>query len=464
MRLFQLCVLPLLLAATTLAQTEQPAAAKKRTPPQPFFEWSKLDFPQSEYAARRAAMLTQLARIDGGVMLIPAGHGRSHGATFRQLDDFLYFTGLEVPQSMLVLDGDAKSATLFLPPTDKRFGNIARRNDFPGRALLRDPAIGKATGIADIQPFSQLPSRVAAWVKSKRVLLVNPGRPRLRPLMTSWIGDASPVDHLRRHLGALHPDANVQSAFTAIAALRMIKSAAEIETLRRACDVTCKSIVEAAHAVAVGVDERTLEGVLELGFKKRGSQRRAFDSIIKSGPNSLWPWRILAAHYDRRNRAMIDGDLVIFDVGCERNYYVTDVGRTFPANGTFSKRQREILAISTSAADAIIAAAKPGVTLSQLLRVAHATIPAEHRRYMQTGSFFGHHVGLSTGDPTSFTAPLRPGMVFTVEPWYYNHDEQIAVFIEDMIVITEDGCENLTAQLPRSAEQLEAMMKSSTPK
>lgn len=458
MRLSQLCVLSLLLAASALAQSEPPTAGKKRTPPQPFFAWSRLEFPQSEYVARRAAMLAQLKQLGGGVMLIPAGHGRSHGGTFRQLDDFLYFTGLEVPQSMLVFDGDANAVTLFLPPTDKRFGNIARRNDFPGRALLRDPAIGEATGIADVQPFSQLQSLVAACVATKRVLFVNPGRTKLQPLATSWIADTSPVDNLRRHLATRHPEASVQSAFPAIATLRMVKSAAEIDALRRACDVTCKAIVEAAQAVAISVDERTLEGILELGFKKRGSQRRAFDSIIKSGPNSLWPWRILAAHYDRRNRAMLDGDLVIFDVGCELNYYVTDVGRTFPANGTFNARQREILEISTKAADAIIAAAKPGVTLSQLLRIAHATIPAEHRRYMQTGSFFGHHVGLSTGDPTSFTTPLQPGMVFTVEPWYYNHDEQIAVFIEDMIVITEGGCENLTAQLPRSAAQLEALM------
>lgn len=458
-RRHQLCLVSLLLAATADAQSEQPAASKQRTPPQPFFAWSRLEFPTEEYVARRAAMLSWLKRVGGGVMLIPAGHGRSHGETFRQLDDFLYFTGLEIPQSMLALDSDANTATLFLPPTDKRFENVSRRNDFPGRALVRDPAIGKATGTAEVQSITQLEARVATWVANQRVLFVNPGTPKLRPMTTAWITDTPPIDNLRRHLSKLHPSANLRSAYLGVAELRMIKSEREIEALRSACDITCKAIVEAAQAVAVGVDERTLEGVLELGFKKRGSQRRAFDSIIKSGPNSLWPWRILASHYDRRNRAMRNGDLVIFDVGCEFNYYVTDVGRTFPANGSFRKRQREILAISTAAADAIIAAAKPGTTLRQLLRIAYDTIPSEHRRYMQTGSFFGHHVGLSTGDPTSFSAPLQAGMVFTVEPWYYNHDEQIAVFVEDMIVITEHGCENLTAQLPRSAEQLEALMK-----
>ena len=82
---------------------------------------------------------------------------------------------------------------------------------------------------------------------------------------------------------------------------------------------------------------------MEAEFKRQGSQRLAFSSIIKSGPNSLWPWRILASHYDRRNRTMETGELVIFDVGCEYNYYSSDVGRTFPVSGKFSPKQREIL-------------------------------------------------------------------------------------------------------------------------
>lgn len=405
-------------------------------------------------------MLAQLRELGGGIMLVPAGEGRSHGETFRQLDDFNYFTGLELPSSMLVLDANANTAQLFVPATDNRFANPARRNDFPGRILLRDPAIGKSTSIDAVRSYSELSAKLAEWVGQGRKVFVNPGRATISQRPATAFAVPTPVEVLVTHLLAQHPKADVHSAFAALASLRMVKSPAELARIRRACDITCASIREAAAAVRAGVDERTLEGVLELGYKLRGSQRRAFDSIIKSGPNSLWPWRILAAHYDRRNRSMQNGDLVIFDVGCELNYYVTDIGRTFPVSGKFSERQREILAISTNAADAIIAAAKPGVTLSDLLRVALATIPTEHRRYMQTGSFFGHHVGLATGDPTLFGAPLRPGMVFTVEPWYYNHDEQIAVFVEDMIVITEGGCENLTAKLPRTAEQLEALVGS----
>ena len=84
-------------------------------------------------------------------------------------------------------------------------------------------------------------------------------------------------------------------------------------------------------------------------------------------------------------------------------------------------------------------------------------IPAGHRKYMQTSHYFGHHIGLSVGDSSLEDALLRPGMVFTVEPWYYNHDQQIAVFIEDDVLVTSTGVENLTKDLPRTPEALERM-------
>ena len=156
---------------------------------------------------------------------------------------------------------------------------------------------------------------------------------------------------------------------------------------------------------------------------------------------------------------MEDGELVILDVGCEIGGYVSDVGRTFPVGGSFTDQQREKLEMSTAVADAIIAAVRPGVTFADLMMVAREAIPDSEEQFMQTGSFFGHHIGLSAGDPVVEDAPLEEGMVFTVEPWYYNHGEGIAVFVEDVIRVTADGAEVLTSRLPRTPEQLEALMK-----
>ena len=211
--------------------------------------------------------------------------------------------------------------------------------------------------------------------------------------------------------------------------------------------------------MTAGVDERTLEGHFQLACKKGWSKRVPFHPIVKSGPNSLRPWRVLTAHYDRRNRRLENGDLVIFDVGCEFDHFVSDVGRTFPVSGRFTPEQRRALELSTSVSDAIIAAVKPGITLLDLQEVAESHIPNDQKKYMQTGLYFGHHIGLSTGTPVLTDEPLQPGMIFTVEPWYYNHDDQISVFIEDVILVTETGAEVLSDDLPRSAEELEKLVR-----
>jgi Xaa-Pro aminopeptidase len=183
-----------------------------------------------------------------------------------------------------------------------------------------------------------------------------------------------------------------------------------------------------------------------------------FHPIIKSGPNSLWAWRILASHYDRRNRAVRDGELVIFDVGCELDHYVSDVGRTVPVSGKFTPAQARAIDAQRRVADAIIDAIRPGVTLAAVTEAGRDAISPEMRPYMQTGSFYSHHLGLSTGDPVLTDEPLRAGMVFTVEPWYYNHDDGISVFVEDMVLVTDEGVEILTGSLPRTVEGLEDLV------
>jgi len=306
-----------------------------------------------------------------------------------------------------------------------------------------------------VRPNSALEAALASWIEAGRILWIDTGS-------ASLAGPGSPDpfalrDEARAFELFLHerfPAARIENAFPEVARLRMVKGPEEVERIRRACAVTVAGIRAAARAIRPGVDERTLEGVLEAAFKAGGAQRPAFDSIVKSGPNSLWPWRILAAHYDRRNRTLAAGELVIFDVGCELDHYASDVGRTFPVSGRFTPEQAERLRKVTATADAILAAVRPGVTLVELRAVAEASLPPEERAHMQTGSFFGHHIGLDVGDASLLDAPLEPGMVFTIEPWYYDHEDDVAIFIEDVVLVTETGVENLTAELPRSAEEL----------
>ena len=432
----------------------------ERTAPQRFFDWTKLQFTVREHRARRERMIASLRKVGGGVFLAPSSARRSGGETFRQLDDFLYFTGLELPDSILAIDADGKRSVLFAPDSDLRFENQKRPNDFPGRPLGTDPSIAKESGIHEVRPIKSFGAQVRSWGERGRIIWLNPGRggPISRPAVEPIPG-RSPIDALLAYLHVVDPNLKTANAFDHIAPLRMIKSPAEIATIRRACTITIEGIRHAASHIRDGVDERLLEGELEVAFKRKGAQRVAFDSIIKSGPNSLWPWRILASHYDRRNRAMHRGELVIFDVGCELNHYASDMGRTFPVSGRFTDQQRRILSMVTAVSDAMIAAIRPGVTLADVQAAGESKIPPEHRKYMQTRHYFGHHIGLSVGDLSLDDALLEPGMIFTVEPWYYNHDEKIAVFIEDDVLVTSTGVENLTKELPRSPEALERMTR-----
>jgi Xaa-Pro aminopeptidase len=450
------CVRSLLLISTLSASAfAQPQRAER------FADWTRPVYPAQEYAARHARAIALLGGND--VLLVPSAEGTSGGETFRQHDDFEYFTGLEVPRSILVIDGRLKQTRLFVPTRDPRFENSGRPNDFPGRTLAADPALRVMTDVDAVLADTALESYLADVVARGARVLINHGR-------AGTPGGGAPSSFLAPAAGELlianlqrvHPGASLQNAFVLMAQLRMIKSEREIATMRTAASVTAAAIEHGAALVRPGVDERSLIGAFTADCMALGSQRDAFTPIIKSGDNSLWPWRILGAHYNRRNRQMRAGELVIYDVGCELDHYASDVGRTFPVGGRFTARQRELVEMVRLISDAVIAAARPGITLADLQRVAAAAIPAAAQPYMQAPLYFGHHLGLDSGDPSLPDAPLAAGMIFTIEPWYYNHDEKIGVFLEDEILITATGSENLTAGLPRDAAGLERLRAGGT--
>lgn len=431
-----------------------------QTPEQSYFEWTDLPFSKEELIQRRTKFVKLLKKQGkSGLVLIPARDMYSHGETFRQLDDFYYFTGLELPNAILALDLAMDSIVLYVPERDLRFENGSRRNDFPGRPFLYDQEIADKTDLR-LKNIATLSTLLDLKANTNTSILINCGRQGpISFLSEEYISSPAPFQILIHALQSKHNGLKYENIYGSVALIRMIKSPSEIELLRKAVTITEKGIITACKSIKPGIDERFLEGVMEGDFKMNGAQRLAFGSIIKSGPNSLWPWRILATHYNRRNRVMTNGDLVIFDVGCEYNQYVSDVGRTFPVSGKFSERQLEILQMEMDISNQIIEFIKPGITFHDIRQLTDRIIPEDAKTYMQVGLFFGHHLGLSTGDPNLSSLTLQPGMVFTVEPWYYNHDEQISVFTEDVILITKDGNEILSKTLPRTPEGLERLMK-----
>ncbi len=445
-------------AAFTCGAPWTPLAAQ--APEQRYADWARPDFRPQEYEYRRGHTMDGLRDSGGGLLLTPSSDGVTHGGTFRQLDDFWYLTGLEIPSSMLVLDADRRRSLLFMPSRDPRFENPGRPNDFPGRPLLDDYQLRSIAGIDEYRDVEELEAFLLDRVAAGTALRVNAGvagplpEPSV-PLIGALDANAALLYRLRLN----HPEAEIVNAFEVVARMRMVKSPAEIVRMRAAADATVAGIRAAADRIGPGIDERTLQGEFERSCRSFGAQGMPFTPIVKSGPNSLWPWRILAAHYNRRNRAMHAGEVVILDVGCEVDGYVSDVGRTFPVSGTFSDLQREKLTLINGVAEAIMAAVRPGTNLRELTAVAYRAIPDAEEAHMQAPVFFGHHIGLSAGDPSLVDEPLAPGMIFTVEPWYYNHELGVSVFVEEVVLVTEDGAEVLTTALPREPKALAEMVR-----
>lgn len=431
-----------------------------QTPEQSYFEWTDMPFTKEELANRRSKLMKDIKGLGKtGIVLIPSKDGFSFGETFRQLDNFYYFTGLELPNSILVLDLTNSVSKVFTPARDLRFESSSRPNDFPGRPLATDTQISLRSGLSlhDISEFSELMDVKASIATT---VFVDNGRPgAIRFASKDYISSPSPIQIMLQALQTQHAGFTFENIYESVARVRMIKSPAEIEIMRKSTAINVEGIKTAAKMIKAGIDERYLEGILEGNYKNNGAHRLAFGSIIKSGPNSHWPWRILATHYNRRNRMLQQGEMVIFDVGCEYKNYVSDVGRTFPVSGKFTNIQKHILTMEVGIADQIIDFIKPGITFADIKELTDRIIPQDAKKYMQVDLFFGHHIGLSTGDPKLSDAALKPGMIFTVEPWYYNHDAQISVFTEDVILVTENGCEVLSKELPRTPSDLETLMQ-----
>jgi Xaa-Pro aminopeptidase len=263
--------------------------------------------------------------------------------------------------------------------------------------------------------------------------------------------------------------------------LRRVKADVELSHMRRAAAITNEAHRVAMQLARPGVNEYEVEAALTRVFRERGAERQAYRPIVGSGANAT------ILHYIKNNRVMQDGDLLLIDAGCEYAYYASDVTRTFPVNGRFSPAQRRIYEIVLQAEEDAIAAAKPGVTFDDLHAVTVRVVTqglidlgfitgpvdvaiSEERYkpfYMHSA---GHYLGMDVHDVGLYSMDGRPraleaGVVLTVEPGIYiaadNSDvpeefRGIGVRIEDDVLITSDGYENLTAAIPKSVADVEA--------
>ncbi|MSP25753.1 MAG: M24 family metallopeptidase [Myxococcales bacterium] len=423
------------------------------------------------YAERRRQVLE---RIEGAAIILSAPatiRNNDVEQPWRQDSDLYYLTGCDEPESVLVLSKTHAEhrAVLFLRPRDPE------REVWDGERVGVEAAPARF-GVDAAFPITELRKSLPAYLNGASELVYEHGRQHeLDTLVDQAVTDVrargravAGWPRTRRH-----PDGVWHE-------LRLRKSDAELALMRRAAAITTEAHVAAMAAARAGAFEYELEAVLLEAFHRGGAERVAYSPIVGSGPNAT------VLHYRANRRKLEEGELILIDAGCEYGYYASDVTRTFPVNGRYSVPQRKIYEAVLAAQEAAILATKPGTTIEELHAITVRTLTAgmldvglltgtleealekeEYRRYYMHRT--SHWIGMDVHDVGAYFVggkprPLEPGMVFTIEPGIYVGANDlrappefrgIGVRIEDDILVTETGHENLTAAIPKSVDEIE---------
>jgi Xaa-Pro aminopeptidase len=432
-------------------------------------------FPPEEFAARRAKVMAQ---IGDGVAILQGATERPGEQPLRQNNQFFYLTGVVEPRAILVIDGKAKRSTLYL------YGGAERRGRMFGSAMVPGDAAAAATGIEAVRPRDEFAKAVEEFAREGRALYT-PFRPEVLGSASAsdaaasaratredpWDGRLSREEVFIQKLKALASQVNAQNLDPILDAMRAFKSPREIAVIREATRIAGLGIMEAMREARPGLYEYELQAPAEFVFKKYGSQGAAYFALIATGRNTLY------SHYHKNTARLQDGDLVQFDYAPDYKYYVSDVTRVFPANGKFTARQREFYTIYLRLYQSLMTSIKVHARPSDIIKEAVAKMDAvmanfkfadpkikeaatrfvERYRASKANSL-GHTIGMEVHDVRLPTQTLEPGQIFTIEPAMTIPDEHIGMRLEDVILITETGYENLSAFVPIEIVDIERLM------
>lgn len=474
---YRLC-LALLAAACLLPLLSKTAAAQDGVP------LFTSDFPPGEFAERRAKVYDAIG--EGGLALVQGAPSPAGYVRFRQTNEFYYLCGVEVPHAYLLLVGGQRRAALYLPRRKEG------RERAEGKVLSAEDAelVKRLSGVDAVYGLDLLGEHLARYARGTQWRTVwtpySPaeGASMSRDLATRAVADASsdPWDGTGSREGRLigmlrerFPQFEVRDLTPALDRARLVKSPREIELIRKATRLSGLALMEAMRSTAPGISEYELDAVAKYVYYRNGAQGDAYYSLIASGPNAVYP------HYNAGKRVMRDGDFLLMDYAPDVGYYMSDVTRMWPVNGKFSDWQRELYGFYLECYTAILKHIRPGATAAEIMREA----AADMRRALERTKFskpayeaaarafvkdyeedaaapcasLGHWVGMATHDVGQDCGPLRPGMVFTIEPQLVVPEEKIYIRLEDMIVVGEKKADVLTTFVPSDIPGVERLMR-----
>lgn len=393
---------------------------------------------------RRNKLNGQLQNKD--LVIIYGATAPSYPRYFLQDNNFLYFTELHTPDAVVIFykQNNKLSSKLFIER------GIPELVVWEGAKLSLEEA-RDISGIQSVHYLDQMEWHLSNHLSSSKNVYMN--------IKLNSLNSQPKKQHaLSKEIKQTYPYINLFDITDLMSPLRSVKDKVEIARLKTAIDHTREGILAIMQQAEAGMMEYELEALLQYEIMRRGNRHMGFKSIIASGKNAA------TLHYSDNNSRIGNQDLILLDVGGAYQNYSADISRTFPVAGKFTPRQAEVYSEVLKINQLIIKEVKPGVSLVKLnektvelitealFRLKLIKDKADYRKYYMHS--VSHHLGMDTHDLGSRTSVLEKGNIITVEPGIYIPEEKIGVRIEDDILVTEKGYENLSHHIPKEIDEL----------
>jgi len=384
---------------------------------------------------------------DNEIVIIFAASQSSYPRHFLQDKNFAYFCGLDIPDAVFVqrkINGKSNSG-IFIER------GIPEIEVWQGKKLTKEEA-KKTSGFENVFFLDEFERKIRLFLNGMKSCFIN-------------YNSANMTDPLNKQqlfaqkVRERFPSIQLDNAMQKISPLRAKKDKWEIKQIQKAIDVTGMGIESIRQQAVAGMMEYELEAILGYEAKRHGLRHMGFHPIIASGLNAA------TLHYNQNNGKIGRNDLILLDVAAACNGYSADISRTFPVSGKFTKRQKAVYQEVLNINKAIIELVKPGVSFAELNKktveliteslIKLKLIKDKNEYFKYYMHSIGHHLGLANHDEGPRDTALEVGNVITVEPGIYIPGEKIGVRIEDDILVTTDGYENLSSHIPKEVDELE---------
>lgn len=407
-----------------------------------------------EYAQRREKLFNLME--DNSIAIIGSGV-----APMKSLDEsyeffvdrnFYYLTGIDTENAILFLakNGNTKIEKLFIERYDEYLAKWVGGRIKPEEAE-------KKSEIKDILYNDEFYGNLCSFLERRRYC-------KFKVYLDLWKNSCEQTvsfgHKMSEYIKTNYPQTDIEDIYENIAKLRMIKDENEILCIKDAIKATGRAFKVMISYARPLMNECEIEGAFDFELARQGKREHAFKTIVAGGVRGT------TLHYSKNCEEVKDGELILVDAGCTSSHYCADISRTFPVNGCFTLRQKEIYNIVLNAQKIVFENAKPGITIKQLndMVISYYEKELESAGLLNEGKtvkdyYFhniSHHLGLDTHDVSMGNEyPLEPGMVITVEPGLYIEEEKIGIRIEDDILITDGKAIILSEEIPKLPEHIE---------